>query len=136
MEREIKIPLKKLAFILLILVALSLAFLLVKTYFYFGKYVAVYLRTGEIYFGKLQYFPKLTLKDAVLLQTGQNNQLNLLPLVNTFWHSKGYLILNKQNIVWISPIRENSPFIIQLKSLTNQTNVLQTPPQPNATSSQ
>jgi hypothetical protein len=129
MDKEIRIPLKKVIFYLIILLVLFFVYFIVKNYFFSGKYVAVYVRTGELYFGKIYYFPRLKLKDAVILQMNEQRP-TLSSLKTTFWDSKGSLFLTKENIVWISPIREGSNFVEQIKNL-NQVQAPSLTPQSN-----
>lgn len=120
MIKELKISLRIVLVFILSLLLLVIIYLLVKHYLFAGNYVAVYLKTGDLYFGKLSYFPKLKLKEAVVLQATKDGQIQLSPLKTTFWNSKGYLILSRENIVWISPIKKDSPFLMQLKSTLSQ----------------
>lgn len=120
MVKEVKISIKNIIVVLMVLLVLFFIYVIVKSYLYGGRYVAVYLRTGDMYFGKLFYFPKLKLKDATLIQVDQDGQLRLSTLNQTFWNSEGYLILNKDNVVWISPIKKDSQFFQQLKAFLNQ----------------
>lgn len=76
-------------------------------------YYAVYLTTGEIYIGKLSTFPKLTLTDVYLLQIvpdqtdATKKAFQLAPLKDALW-SPDKIFLNKDQIVFTAPVREDS----------------------------
>jgi len=83
-------------------------------------YHAVFLRTGDMYFGKLSRFPKLTLSDAWYLQvTTQEDQqagFNLAKFTNTVFGPQDKMEINKENVVWISKLSNDSQvvsFILQ-----------------------
>jgi len=83
-------------------------------------YHAVFLRTGDMYFGKLSRFPKLTLSDVWYLQvTTQEDQqagFNLAKFTNTVFGPQDKMEINKENVVWISKLSNDSQvvsFILQ-----------------------
>lgn len=89
-------------------------------------YSAVYLTTGDMYFGKLYRFPRLHLKDVWYIQRGvdpasQSQQLGVLPLEDTFWGSEGKIYLSSEQVVWTAPISEDSP-LMQVFSGSANTN--------------
>ncbi len=52
------------------------------------SYYAVYLSTGDLYFGKLSYFPRVSLSDVWFRQRGSNNpqnSLNLARFADAVW---------------------------------------------------
>ncbi len=75
-------------------------------------YVAVYMETGDLYFGRISYFPRLALKDVYVLQSanppypGQPN-LQIVPMRNTVW-GPDRLILNYDQIVFIGKVGTDS----------------------------
>ncbi len=79
-----------------------------------NPYVAVYLETGDMYFGKISYFPKLSLREVYTVQTvpdptnplGGNN-LQVVPLKTSVW-SPDNLVLNPQKVVFIGKVGEDS----------------------------
>jgi len=86
-------------------------------------YHAVYLQTGDMYFGKLSRFPKLTLSDVWFLQVStqedQKAGFNLVKFTNTVFGPKDKMEINKENVVWISKLRDDSQvvsFILQSKT--------------------
>jgi hypothetical protein len=77
-------------------------------------YVAVYLDTGDIYFGQLSYFPRLSLKDAYHLQSvpDPNNpvggsSLQIVPLRTSIWAPER-LLLNPDKVVLVAKIGKDS----------------------------
>jgi len=88
-----------------------------------NSYYAVFLRSGDMYFGKLSRFPKLTLADVWYLQvnTQENQQtgFNLAKFTNMVFGPKDKMEVNKDNVVWISKLRDDSQvvsFILQSKT--------------------
>lgn len=83
-------------------------------------YYAVFLNNGAIYFGKLSTFPRLKLDNAVFFQIDQNGQL--LPpqrFKDVFWMPKGPIYLNRDSVLFIAPISENSPLINSIEGMQN-----------------
>ena len=102
-----------------------------------NPYHAVFLRTGDMYFGKLSRFPKLVLSDVWFLQVttqeDQQAEFNLAKFSNAMFGPKDKMEINKDNVVWISKLRDDSQvvtFILQSKNVASQ-NV-----QPQATAPQ
>ena len=88
-----------------------------------STYHAVFLRSGDMYFGKLSRFPKLTLSDVWYLQvnTQENQQtgFNLAKFTNMVFGPKDKMDINKENVVWISKLTDDSQvvsFILQSKN--------------------
>jgi len=75
------------------------------------NYYAVFLNNGAIYYGKLSTFPRLKLSDAVFVQVDQDGQASLQRFKDAFWMPKGPIYLNRDSILFIAPIDENSPLI-------------------------
>lgn len=76
-------------------------------------YSVVYLRTGEVYVGKLTTFPDLQLKDGYILQvtkdTTDPNKTNfqLQPIKDALWAPES-LHLVKDNVVFYGPLLATS----------------------------
>jgi len=92
-----------------------------------NPYYAVYLRSGDMYFGKLSRFPKLILSDVWYLQvnTQENQQtgFNLAKFTNMVFGPKDKMEINKENVVWISKLSNDSQvvnFILQSKNTALQ----------------
>lgn len=84
-----------------------------------SKYSAVYLKTGDIYFGELVWFPRLKLKNPWFLQrtADANNQpqVNIVPLAEVFWKPVNEIYLNRDEIILWTRLRSDSQ-VIQLLS--------------------
>jgi len=113
----------KLNKILLVLVIVLLIALGVVLYWQRGgfkeSYWAVYLDTGDIYFGKLHRFPRLSLTDIYFLQRNPDNQQNPLSLskfARAFWGPEDKIYLNEKNIVWETKLSENSQVLQFIKN--------------------
>jgi len=88
-----------------------------------NPYYAVYLQTGDMYFGKLSRFPKLALSDVWFLQvtTKEDQQagFNLAKFSKTVFGPKDKMELSRENVIWISKLADDSQvvsFILQSKN--------------------
>ena len=91
-----------------------------------NPYYAVYLRTGDMYFGKISRFPKFTLSDVWLLQRSIDEKqggFEMMKFSNTIFGPLDKMEINKENIVWISKLRDNSEVVTFIQQ--NQGAVLQ-----------
>jgi len=83
-------------------------------YFWTGgfqkSYYAVYLRTGEIYFGQVTYFPRMAVVDPLILQlTGdESNPFSISRFKDSFWGPEEKIYLNGDNVVWKAKVSEDS----------------------------
>ncbi len=125
MSKKIKIILLVLALVIVIgsvsLAALSIYKPDVLRNVFNKPYSAVYLSTGEMYIGKLSIFPRHTLTDAYLLQIVPDQtdptkkSFQLAPLKDALW-SPQEIHLNKDNIIFTAPIRDDSQVVKTIKS--------------------
>jgi len=79
-----------------------------------NPYYAVYLQTGDMYFGKLSRFPKLTLSDVWFLQRNAQDEqggFDLIKFSNAMFGPTDKMEINKENIVWISKLRDESDVV-------------------------
>jgi hypothetical protein len=85
-----------------------------------SKYSAVYLRTGDIYFGELSWFPWPSLKNVWLVQRtvdSQNQvQLGVVPLKNSFWSPVDKIYLNPREVVFWTKLRKDSQLVRALEN--------------------
>jgi len=122
-DKFIKIALIVAIILLMVLVYVSF---IDKTKVVKNPYSVVFLNTGDMYFGKLSRFPKLTLSDVWFLQVStQEDQtdFNLAKFSNTIFGPKDKMEINKENVVWISKLRDDSQvvsFILQSKNAALQ----------------
>jgi hypothetical protein len=94
------------AIVVAVAVICTAAFFMIKK-----SYVAVYLVTGDIYYGKLSCFPKFTLDDALFLQRGEDGSLGLQKLSDAFWKPKGPMVIERDQIVFWSKLDPESPVV-------------------------
>lgn len=77
-----------------------------------SPYSAVYLSTGDLYYGKLSWFPSPHLTDAWVLTRGQNasgqSQIGVEPFTSSFWGPVDEIDLNPREIVFWTRLRNNS----------------------------
>ncbi len=80
-----------------------------------SEYSAVYLSTGDIYFGKLSWFPWLRMKNVWFLQSSVNQQnqpqLGLSALKNAFWGPVDEIYLNSKQVIFWTSLRNNSQLV-------------------------
>jgi hypothetical protein len=85
-----------------------------------SKYSAIYLQTGDIYFGELSWFPWPSLKNVWLIQRSvdQQNQvqLGIVPLKNSFWGPTDKIYLNPKQVVFWTNLRKDSQLIKALEN--------------------
>jgi len=86
-------------------------------------YTAVYMTSGDIYFGKLHSFPKPYLTDALYVtrNTGQNGQtqLGLATFKSAFWSPVGEIYFNPSQVLFTAPLRNDSQIITAIQNPTS-----------------
>jgi len=79
------------------------------------RYYAVSLVSGEVYFGKLSFYPAMKMTNTVTLQrmTNEKGETIYLPVVlkNITWKPSGELFFNKKAVVAWGPLASDSPVI-------------------------
>lgn len=83
-------------------------------------YTAVYMTSGDIYFGKLHWFPKPYLTDALYVtrSTGQNGQtqLGLAAFTSSFWSPVGDIYFNPSQVLFTASLRNDSQIIAAIQN--------------------
>ena len=132
---------KVLLIVIIILLVLLAGFVIIKEVIGKPTYTAVYLKTGDLYFGKLVRFPYFGLKEPYLLQVNQANQQNPLSVQrfkNVFWGPSDVLKINRSEVVWYTTLRDDSdlakvfvqnPDLLPQQSAQQQAPVQQVPVQ-------
>lgn len=72
---------------------------------------AVYLRSGDLYFGKLVRAPYFGLKSVYLLQVNAGNQENPVSIqkfTNVFWGPEDFMKINRDEVMWMTRLSEGS----------------------------
>jgi len=88
-------------------------------------YSAVYMVSGDIYFGKLHSFPQPYLSDALYVTRSTNKsnqtQLGLASFKSAFWNPVGEIYFNPSQVLFTAPLRNDSQIVaaIQNPSLLN-----------------
>lgn len=70
-------------------------------------YYAVYMRTGDLYFGQLAKFPYFSLKNIYTIQVNAQNEQNPLSIQrfkNVFWGPEDKLKINREEVIWIAKL--------------------------------
>lgn len=81
-------------------------------------YSAVYLDTGDIYFGKLSRFPRMTLRDVWFLQKGADAQqgFGLSKFEKAFWGPKDTMVINDEKVIWVTELKDESEVVRAIKN--------------------
>lgn len=87
------------------------------------KYSAVYLNSGDIYFGKLSRFPRMTLSDVWFLQKGSDTQqgFGLSKFEKAFWGPSDEMVINDKNVIWVTELKADSEVVKAIKNPSPQT---------------
>jgi hypothetical protein len=95
-----------------------------------SEFSAVYLATGDIYFGKLDWFPWPRMTNVWFLQRSVNQQnqpqLGVAPFTSAFWGPVDRVYLNPKEIILWTNLRNDS----QLAQVLSNPNALQSLAQP------
>lgn len=89
-------------------------------------YYAVLLANGDLYFGKLTYFPKLTISDPYTLQAVTDPEtgeaaLQVVPLSVSIWAPEK-LVINPDQVVTVSKITKDSQVMRLIEGNSNPQN--------------
>lgn len=73
-------------------------------------YYAVYMDTGDLYFGELHKFPRTHLTDVWLLQRSEDGQapFRVVRFTDVFWGPEDELDLDDERIVWKTRLKSTS----------------------------
>ena len=72
---------------------------------------AIYLRTGDLYFGKLVRVPYFGLKNVYLLQVNaanEENPVSVQKFTNVFWGPEDFVKINRDEVVWMTRVSDAS----------------------------
>lgn len=109
-----------------------------------SSYYAVYLNTGDLYFGSLSPVSSTLTNVWYIQKDAQNQSLALADFSKVVWGSSGNLELNQDNVVWMTQLASDSKIIPVLKgesAMTQQAGDQQipaptTPTQPSASTTE
>ncbi len=83
-------------------------------------YTAVYMISGDVYFGKLHSFPKPYLTDVLYItrNTGQNGQvqLGLASFKSVSWAPVGDIYFNPNQVLFTAPLRNDSQIVAAIQN--------------------
>ncbi len=105
----------------IIILSLCLIILLTSAYFFYlsrtvDSYYAVYLKTGDLYFGHLSTFPMLTLTDVYYIQQNQTDKtLGLQRFTDSVFSPENKINISRDNIVWTTKLKDDSQVIKAIK---------------------
>ncbi|OGG42134.1 hypothetical protein A3A21_01975 [Candidatus Jorgensenbacteria bacterium RIFCSPLOWO2_01_FULL_45_25b] len=91
------------------------------------EYHGVFLRSGDLYFGKLVRFPSYGLKSVYFVQSNPQNKetpLSIERLANVFWGPEDFLKINKNEIIWTAKLGKESDVLRLIKTNPNLTQQL------------
>jgi hypothetical protein len=83
------------------------------------SYYAVYLTSGDLYFGKMVWYRPNVLMDVHVIQTKQaatkdeQPSLNLIKFSDVVWGPFDEMKINEKNILWKTKLSDNSQ-VVQL----------------------
>ena len=85
-----------------------------------SSYYAVYLTSGDLYFGKIAWYDQHTLTDVRAIQQQKDEKeqpiLNLVDFSKSVvWGPAGDLRLNRKNILWTSKLTDESQVVKLIK---------------------
>lgn len=98
---------KILLIIIAVLLVILVSLLLGQKFWGEPKFYAVYLRTGDLYFGKLTKFPSYGLKQVYTIQVNPENQetpFTIQKFRNIFWGPEDFLKINRDQVVWVTKL--------------------------------
>ncbi|MDP3974876.1 MAG: hypothetical protein Q8P88_01120 [Candidatus Jorgensenbacteria bacterium] len=75
---------------------------------------AVYLRSGDLYFGELVRAPYFGLKKVYLLQVNAGNAENPVSVqkfTNVFWSPEDFIKINRDEVVWMTRVSDESQLV-------------------------
>lgn len=105
-----------------ILLAIAIVVLGLAASFLFGAlyrpYTAVYLTTGDVYYGRLSTFPSLKLYDPWFIQRAQDGNFSLLKFSDAFWKPIGAMNISSDKVVFTSRLQESSPIVEAMEGKT------------------
>ena len=112
--------LNKVLLAIIIILALALGgIVLYRGWFSSSPYYAVYLRTGDLYFGKLQRFPNFSLRQVYLLRVNEDdtqNPFRVQKFKEVFWGPEDYLRINDDEVVWMTKLDDAGQLAQLLKN--------------------
>ena len=112
--------LNKILLVLVILLVIFLGAMLWMPSLFGGSYYAVYLTSGDLYFGKMVWYAPHTLSDVRAIQQQKDEKeqpvLNLVEFSKSVvWGPAGDIRLNEKNVLWTSKLTDESQVVKLIK---------------------
>lgn len=85
------------------------------------KYAAVYLTTGEVYYGRMSMFGGFKLSNVVTLQKDKDGNIAVQKLNDAVWKPKNPVSFQKDHIVFWTYLDSTSPLIDVIENKTQAT---------------
>lgn len=105
----------KILLVVVIVLLIALAGVVVwQTWFSSASYYAVYLKTGDLYFGQLSRFPSFGLSHVYLLQVNaqdKQNPVNVQKFSNVFWGPEDFIKINRDEVAWYTKLKSDSQLV-------------------------
>ncbi len=125
---------KVLLTVVIVLVVMLIGVVVWQTWLSGPAYYAVYMRTGDLYFGQLSNFPSYGLSHVYMLQVNSQNSQNPVSVQkfsNVFWGPEDFIHLNHNDVVWSAKLSSDSQLV---KLITTNPDLVssQTQQQPSA----
>ncbi len=92
-------------------------------------YMAVYLATGDIYFGRVSSFPRVTIQDPWFFRRAEDGSVSLERFSDAVWMPEDVIKINRDQIVFMARISENSQIIAMMEGRIDPRQQQQQPPQ-------
>lgn len=124
---------KLLLTVVIVLVVALIAVLAWQVFFRGPSYYAVYLRTGDLYFGELTTFPHFGLNHVYMIQVNsqdQKNPVSIQKFTNVFWGPEDSIRINRDQVVWYTPLNPDGQLAQLIRNNPNLTPSQGTQPSP------
>ncbi|MCX6788958.1 MAG: hypothetical protein WCO21_01015 [bacterium] len=79
-----------------------------------SEFTAVFLKTGDLYFGKVSNSPNFGLKQPYVLQinnTSKENPVSVQRFNKVFWGPEDFISINRDEVVWTTRLRADSKLV-------------------------
>jgi len=122
---------KSFKIILIVLVSIIVLGVIAGAIFSFvhRPYMAVYLATGDIYFGRTSLFPRVTIQDPWFFRRAEDGSVSLERFSDAVWMPEDVIKINRDQIVFMARISENSQIIAMMEGRIDPRQQQQQPPQ-------
>jgi len=78
-------------------------------------YMAVYLATGDIYFGRVSVFPRVTIQDPWFFSRAEDGSVSLERFSDAVWMPEDVIRINRDQIVFIAKVSKDSQIIAMME---------------------